>query len=125
PPPSLHDALPIYFPNGRPLDRDLFSTAGSSVGAGVPGNAADTNWKIQGSYQWNFTVERELFRDTKLELGYIGNHGHHLPMNWDLNLVPPQSRAEWAELSLTPNANTGRRDSLRQYAPLVGKIGRA
>ncbi|OLD61992.1 MAG: hypothetical protein AUI53_03320 [Acidobacteria bacterium 13_1_40CM_2_60_7] len=106
------------FNNGRPLD--VLPASGSAVGAGVPGNAADINWKIQGSYQWNFTVERELFRDTKLELGYIGNHGNHLPTNWDLNLVPPQSRAEWAQLSSTPNANSGRRDSLRQYAPLAG-----
>jgi carboxypeptidase family protein len=108
----------VNFGNGRSLDA-LPSTL-PSAGVGVAGNAADTNWKTQGSYQWNLTVERELLRDTKLEVAYVGNHGNHLPMNWDLNLIPPQDRLQWAELNFTPNSNTSLRDSLHQYAPLAG-----
>ena len=108
----------ISFGNGRPLDA-LPATL-PTAGVGTATDAADTNWKIQGSYQWNLTVERELFRDTKLEVGYVGNHGNHLPMNWDLNLVPPQDRQQWAMLNFTPKSDTALRDSLRQLAPMKG-----
>jgi len=108
----------ISFGNGRPID--TLPPSLPTVGVGVATNAADIHWKTQDSYQWNFTVEREILRDTKLEVAYVGNHGNHLPVNWDLNLVPPQNRLQWAELNLTPNSNTGLRDSLRQLAPLEG-----
>src|SRR5439155_1217519 len=74
----------ISFGNGRTLD-DL-SAAATSSGAGVAGNAADTHWKTQDSYQWNLTVEREILRDTKLEVAYVGNHGNHLPLIYDVSL---------------------------------------
>src|SRR5207249_6064037 len=74
----------ISFGNGRPLDvpdKSIFTSLATSSGAGVAGNAADIHWKTQDSYQWNFTVERELLPDTKLEVAYVGNHGNHLPIN--------------------------------------------
>ncbi len=107
----------ISFGNGRTLD-SLPATL-PTVGVGVATNAADINWKVQSSYQWNLTVERELLRDTKLEVAYVGNRGSHLPVNWDLNLVAPQNRLQWAELNLTPNSAT-QRDALRELAPLEG-----
>src|SRR5437773_5316387 len=110
----------IGFGNGRTLD-DL-SAAATSSGAGVAGNAADTHWKTQDSYQWNLTVEREILRDTKLEVAYVGNHGNHLPLNYDLNSVAPQNRLQWAELNFTPGAdsNSSLRNALRQLGPLEG-----
>jgi hypothetical protein len=107
----------VNFGNGRPLDS--LPPALPTAGVGVAGNAADINWKVQGSYQWNFTVERELFRDTKLEVAYLGNRGHHLPMNWDLNTVEPAKRLEWAQLQFT-GQNSTLRDSLRSFYPLSG-----
>jgi hypothetical protein len=108
----------ISFGNGRTLD--ALPASLPTVGVGTPSDAADVNWKIQGSYQWNLTVERELFRDTKLEVAYIGNRGHHLPMNWDLNLVRPADRLQWAQLNYTPKSDTKLRDSLRELYPLKG-----
>jgi Carboxypeptidase regulatory-like domain len=108
----------ISFGNGRGLDA-LPATL-PTAGVGVATNAADINWKIQNSYQWNFTVERELFRDTKLEVAYVGNRGTHLPINWNLNGVAPQNRLQWAELNFTPKSNTALRDSLHELAPLEG-----
>ena len=110
----------IGFGNGRTLD-DL-SAAATSSGAGVAGNAADIHWKTQDSYQWNLTVEREILRDTKLEVAYVGNHGNHLPLNYDLNSVAPQNRLQWAELNFTPGAdsNSSLRNALRQLGPLEG-----
>jgi carboxypeptidase family protein len=107
----------ISFGNGRPLD--ALPPVLPTAGVGVAGNAADINWKVQGSYQWNFTVERELFRDTKLEVAYLGNRGHHLPMNWDLNDVAPQNRLQFAQLNFS-GADSSTRDSLHALAPLVG-----
>ncbi len=108
----------MNFGNGRALD--ALPAELPSVGVGTPNAGADINWKIQGSYQWNFTVERQLFRDTKLEVAYVGNRGHHLPMNWNLNLVSPDKRAEFALLNYTPGADSATRDELRSMYPLKG-----
>ncbi|MBS1871595.1 MAG: carboxypeptidase regulatory-like domain-containing protein [Acidobacteria bacterium] len=43
------------------------------------------------SYQYNFSVQREVARDLLVEAGYIGNVSHHLTANdFTLNQVPPQ-----------------------------------
>src|SRR5207245_786549 len=28
--------------------------------------------------QWNFSIQRQVFRDTVLELAYVGSHGTHM-----------------------------------------------
>ena len=106
------------FANGRALD--ALPAELPTVGFGTPSYGADTNWMVQGSYQWNFTIERQLFTDTKLEVAYVGNRGHHLPTNWDLNAVPPENRLQWATLNLTPGADTNARDALHALSALKG-----
>jgi hypothetical protein len=48
--------------------------------------AVDINFRPPESYQWNLTVSREVFKDTVLEVSYIGNHGLHIwrrNVNWN------------------------------------------
>ena len=59
-----------------------------------PSAAKDPTGVTPNSWQWNATVERELFRNTALELGYVGNTGIHLVSVYDLNAVP---QADWVE----------------------------
>lgn len=43
---------------------------------------------------WHFTVQRTLFKDTLLDLAYVGNRGDHLPMLGDFNQARPITQAE-------------------------------
>ncbi|MBO0858009.1 MAG: TonB-dependent receptor [Chloracidobacterium sp.] len=45
-------------------------------------------------YQWNLGVQRELFRDTVIEVGYVGNRADHQPNRWDANPARPNGPGE-------------------------------
>jgi hypothetical protein len=61
-----------------------------------------------------------LMRNTTLQVGYVGNHGHHLPINWNLNYVPANLRADFARKALDPDNPAGEEDQLRALFPLKG-----
>src|SRR5262249_32938817 len=48
------------------------------------------------TWQWNLSVERELYRDTKIEVGYVANRGIHLLRYLDANAVPDNLRQAYA-----------------------------
>ncbi|MCX6621933.1 MAG: hypothetical protein NTY38_12840, partial [Acidobacteria bacterium] len=48
-------------------------------------SAADLNYKDPRSYQWNFTIERQLPGDTSLRLSYVGSHSIGMNLPVDLN----------------------------------------
>jgi hypothetical protein len=43
---------------------------------------------------WHFTVQRTLFKDTVLDLAYVGNKGSRLPILGDFNQARPITQAE-------------------------------
>src|ERR1700687_2651755 len=45
----------------------------------------------QYSAQYNLTIERELTRDLKLQVGYVGSQGHRLLATHDINFGNPQT----------------------------------
>jgi hypothetical protein len=47
--------------------------------------------RSQYSAQYNLTVERELTRDLKLQLAYVGSQGHRLLATHDINYGNPQT----------------------------------
>jgi outer membrane receptor protein involved in Fe transport len=47
--------------------------------------------RTQYSAQYNFTVQRELANDMKLEVGYVGSQGHRLLATHDVNYSNPQT----------------------------------
>ena len=47
--------------------------------------------RTQYSAQYNLTIQRELSRDTKLEVGYVGSQGHRLLATHDVNYANPQT----------------------------------
>jgi hypothetical protein len=59
-----------------------------------PSGAENPRGVIPNSWQWNVSVERELARNTALQIGYVGNSGIHLTSGIDANAVPS---ADWAE----------------------------
>src|SRR5213075_1446113 len=64
---SLHDALPI----SDFLDSDVF--------------AVDPNLRTPYVQNYNFNIQRELFRNGVLEVGYVGSHGTKLFRYRDIN----------------------------------------
>jgi hypothetical protein len=47
--------------------------------------------RTQYSAQYNVTIQRELARDMKLEIGYVGSQGHRLLATHDINYSNPQT----------------------------------
>ena len=45
----------------------------------------DGKWVTSYTHQWNFTVERELFKDTRLRTAYVGTQSAHLKNEYDQN----------------------------------------
>lgn len=95
-----------------------FATAPALGGPGQassPATGVDSRNVVPNSWQWNLTVERELLRQTTLQVGYVGNRGIHLTNTYDQNPVLVQNRLQ-AAFQSTPNA-------LRR-APNFGSINR-
>jgi hypothetical protein len=77
-------------------DRVFDAPPGALSASGTPGFGMDMSHNIPNTWQWNLTVERELFRDTKLELAYVGNRGIHILRYQDANAVPASLRQTFA-----------------------------
>jgi Carboxypeptidase regulatory-like domain/TonB-dependent Receptor Plug Domain len=60
-----------------------------SVGAGSPSSGRELNAVIPNSWTWNLTLERELWRNTTLELSYVGTKQQDQLRFWDANQVAP------------------------------------
>jgi Carboxypeptidase regulatory-like domain/TonB-dependent Receptor Plug Domain len=73
-----------------------------SVPAGSLTSTASPSWGIDPSdrepytWQFNFTVEREVYRGSKLELAYVGNIGRNILQYKDVNAVLPGNRVDFA-----------------------------
>jgi hypothetical protein len=88
-----------------------------------PSAAKDPRAIVPNSWQWNVSVERELARNTSLQIGYVGNKGIHLTSMTDLNRISPANWINSSFLSGTgPNASVTNIDHLRP-ANNFGTIG--
>lgn len=56
---------------------------------GIGDSTIPTNQKIPYVDSYNLTVERVVFTDATLSLGYVGNVGRHLNGGWQLNSAVP------------------------------------
>jgi hypothetical protein len=55
---------------------------------GIPQYGLDTSGRMGYNWQWNLSVEREIARNTTLEVGYVGSKGFDLLLPYDANEVP-------------------------------------
>jgi hypothetical protein len=88
-----------------------------------PSAAKDPTAVVPNSWQWNFSVEQQLARNTTLQLGYVGNAGIHLTSMADLNRVP---QADWAQAAfLGSNGPNNSVTNIDQFRPAAnfGTIG--
>jgi hypothetical protein len=73
----------------RTLDSNAEPFPGAfSANEGLPGFGTDPSGKFGYNWQWNLTLERELVRNTTIELSYVGSKGKRLPQVFDASQVP-------------------------------------
>lgn len=90
---SITSGQPAYqFPAVRTPDNPL-----TSAGTGDFYQNTPINYRDPQSAQWNFTVERELVRDTTLRVSYVGTNSYRMSQTVDLNQVEPST--------ISPNPN--------------------
>ena len=70
------------------FSRQLDVAPTSLTASGTPSRSYEQTTNIPNTWQYNLTFERELFRNTKLQLGYVGNKAYHLDDFQDTNPVP-------------------------------------
>ena len=56
--------------------------------------------RAQYSAQYNFTIQRNLTKDMKFEIGYVGSQGHRLLATHDLNYGNAQTCLELQTLQM-------------------------
>ncbi len=79
------------------FNRSLDTPPTGLIASGTPSRSTALNNKNPYTFQYNLTLERELFPNTKLELGYVGNGSRHLVAFSDVNPIPLSQRVTYAE----------------------------
>ena len=74
----------LQAPRGQPVDWGLFRPI-LLFGQFQP------KMRSQYSAQYNLTIQRQLSKDMKLEVGYVGSQGHRLLATRDINYGNPQT----------------------------------
>jgi len=94
--------------NGRFLDNtsQLPACTPNCFGTGL-GNASigqDLSSRAPYVLQYNLTIQHELWRDTRLEVGYVGSQTKNWTTTYDANAVAPANRLTFAQSNGTPAA---------------------
>jgi hypothetical protein len=70
-------------------------------------NTVQRNFTQPYMQQWSLSVQRQLDGHTLLEVGYVGNNGHHLESNLQLNQVPANLLGPGNAQARRPYPNVG------------------
>ncbi|HWX53528.1 MAG TPA: carboxypeptidase regulatory-like domain-containing protein [Verrucomicrobiae bacterium] len=94
--------------NGRFLDNtnQLPACTPNCFGAaslGVAGIGQDTSSKAPYTFQFNGSVQHELWKDARVEVGYVGSRTENWTLKLDANAIAPANRLAFAE----SNGNAG------------------
>ncbi|HZB45559.1 MAG TPA: TonB-dependent receptor plug domain-containing protein, partial [Pyrinomonadaceae bacterium] len=71
----------------RTLDAGGIAVDGPPGGA--PSRSTNPEALLPNAWQWNLTVDRQLWKDAVLEVGYVGNRALHQLISYDANPVLP------------------------------------
>ena len=107
----LASVLPVI-PGVPPPPSTTFAPQGVQPDARTPAVA-----------EWNFTVERQLDRNTVLRLAYVGSHGYHGLLSIDPNSIPAQvcSSAAGCTAGGTPGTARSTVPQGAQYIPIASR----
>jgi hypothetical protein len=88
------------------------------TGLGLPNIGQSTSNQMPNAWQWNLSVQREVFKNAKLEVAYVGNKNNHWEQIADVNFVPVTDR-----LTYVQNENTASGDFLSGFRPFGALVG--
>ena len=72
----------------RKLDTNVEPCAGCFTQAsGTPTLGREVEYRAPNTWQWNVMFQREIWRNTTIEAGYVGSRGRNLLRNHDANQV--------------------------------------
>jgi hypothetical protein len=80
-------------------------------GFGRPTSGRDIDGEVPNNWQWNVALEREIFKNTTMELAYVGNKGSSLLRSRDINQVPHANRLAYVRAQ----GNDDAQDAQRPY----------
>ena len=119
-------------PNGRFLDSlNVPTQPGSAFGVGLGGASigGETSNQMPNSWQYNLTVQHELWKDTLLEVGYVANRNIHWEIRSDVNGVAPANRLAYYQDNACTTTNNlcgagidagTARTAFRPFGPMRG-----
>jgi len=67
------------------------------TGLGSPTIGQSTSNQMPNAWQWNLSVQREVFKDAKLEVAYVANKNNHWEQIADVNFVPVVDRLTYVQ----------------------------
>ena len=96
--------------NGRFLDNtnQLPACAPNCFGTaslGVAGIGQDLSSRAPYSLQYNLTIQHELWKDTRFEIGYVGSAVRNWTSSVDINAIAPANRLAFAQSNGTAAGN--------------------
>lgn len=77
--------------NAEPFDGAFASTDG------IPQYGLDTSGRMGYNWQWNVSVQRQIAKNTTIEIGYVGSKGSDLLLPYDVNQVAPGDRLAYIQ----------------------------
>jgi hypothetical protein len=83
--PGVGYAWNLAFNQNVPLVARTSQTPGAPAVGLVSWNAIDPNAKTSYAYNWNFGIQREITKNTSIDVSYIGSEGHRLGVYVDAN----------------------------------------
>jgi carboxypeptidase family protein len=86
-----------FLDNTNPLPACGTAAGCFSTGLGTPNAGQETSANMPNSWQWNLSVQRELWHDAKLEVGYVANRNLHWEEITDVNGVLPADRLTYVQ----------------------------
>jgi hypothetical protein len=89
------------------------------TGLGSPTIGQSTSDQMPNAWQWNLSIQREVFKDAKLEVAYVANKNNHWEQIADLNVVPFADRLAYVQSENTTGAGPFL-TSLRPFGAAVG-----
>jgi hypothetical protein len=106
--------------NGRFLDNtnQLPACTPNCFGTGLGNASVGQELSNRAPYvlQYNLTIQHEFWKDTRLEVGYVGSRTRNWTSNYDANAVSPDNRLAFAQSNGTPAAIT----AFKPYSAIQG-----
>jgi hypothetical protein len=97
-------------------------TSGSEFPEPVTAVGYADRQRTPAPYNWNLSIERELWPDWLLRLAYVGSHGSYLNRRLQLN---PAVFAAGTDSSGNPLSTTANTDARRLFAPVFGDVSQS